>query len=132
MIKTKLGILSLANTSQVPNRPSPLGTLMHFRLPIDRAWARLKLFDAIEEELRRYERLRSEIIEKYFEADGTVPNAAKSIQSSHPNFSKAAKEIADLNNLEVTLDFVPLKLSELGEGDLSAFEASSLRFLFDV
>jgi hypothetical protein len=125
MIKTTLGTLLEANTPVAPGVPSPLGQLMMIPLPVSKAWKRLALFEDIEAEIMRHNKLKAEIITRHGDKDDQGHVAE--IEPSHPNFNQAVKEIAELSLIEVEFDFDAIKGSDLGNGFLSPYDLRVLK-----
>ena len=127
MIKTTLGNLLAASQPQGEGKPSPIGALANCRAKGAKAMERLRTLEAIEAELTRFQKARNAVIEAY--ATKSDEGKPVGVAPDDPNYPKVVEEIQALLDAEVNdLPGEQIKVSELGEGELSPLEIRALRF----
>ena len=126
MIKTTLGNLLAASQPQGEGKPSPIGALANCRAKGAKAMERLRTLEAIEAELTRFQKARNAVIAAY--ATKSDEGKPVGVAPDDPNYPKVVEEIQALLDAEVELSGEQIKVSELGEGELSPLEMRALRF----
>lgn len=89
-----------------------LQNLLNTKLPIKTSYKLNKLAIALNVEYEAYEKQRVELVKEYGEEkeDGSV-----AIPPDSPKMKEFLEKIAELQNIEVSLDFEKLKVEELGD-----------------
>jgi len=115
MIKVKLGTLKNAENS--------LRTILTAPMPIATSYKLSKVMDKIGEELTRLETTRVELVQKHGEA-----NDSGNLQVTDPDkLQEFHKEYSDLLEAEVSLEIEPIKVTDLGNVQLSAVDIKHLQ-----
>lgn len=106
--------------SEIVNARQALQKMMTKELPIKTAYRLSKLVNAVNDELGNFEDQRKKLVEKYGEKKGEEVVVPK---DKAQDFQKDMQELLDV---EVKIDFDPISLSDIGEISLSPVDITLL------
>lgn len=120
MIKIKLGLLVLAHTEGYLNE------LLNLKLKAKDAFLLSKAVKKIGEEVETYLKIRDQKVKEL----GTVEDGKEVLKSDSENFPKFIKEMAEIDQTEIELDFEPFSMDVLGDNYISPKTLLALEFMF--
>ena len=117
-----------------------LDVILAKELPVKTAYWLVRFLDKIRNEIGATERMRVKMIDKYAKKDKDgkfimkKDEKGKDLQEydfTKENFVKFAKEYDDLSQIEMDIDFKPIKLADLGDIKLKPVVLIQLRKLIE-
>jgi len=112
----------IVTLEEILNASEGLKKILSADLPIKLAYRLGKYVKILNKELTNYEERRMDLIKKYGE-----PNDNGSEYKIKPeNADKVMKDMMELHSIEVDLDVIPIKLSEIENVKLSPIDISNL------
>jgi len=100
------------------------------RLPIKIAYSLTKFINKAESELKIYENQKRDIFKKYGAKENKLNNSLF-FAPGDENFQIAMTELETLSQIEVDIEFVKIKIEELGNINISAETLLQLSYLFE-
>lgn len=118
----------------IVNSQNSLQKLLGVSLPVKVSYKLSKLVTKLQPELDLFNKEKDKLIEKYGEKDD---KGVVSIKQDSPNMPKFAKEIDELAEMEVSIDFgdgkpfEKISVADLGDVKIEAQDLISLSYLLN-
>ncbi len=109
---------------EVSEMQAGLDVILAKELPVRPAYWLARFLDKVRSEIGATEKIRMQLIDKYAKKDKDgefifkKDNKGKDLQEydfTKENFEKFGKEYTELSEVEMEIDFKPIKLSDLGD-----------------
>lgn len=115
---------------KIVNGKQSLVNLLNQSLPVKTSYRLGKLVSKVERELKDFEAKRLELVKKHGDP---VEGDSNKIQVREGNLEEFTKELNELLDVDVDLNFEPVSLDQLADAKLSAVDLNALSdFVSDV